>query len=178
MMKFFPGMDFGLCPVCFSPGRLDLFRKSPPMCYICIVKQQEMTEYLGSHGVKPTANRLLVLGALADAAGPVSMADIETMLDTVDKASIFRVLELFADKDLVHVIDDGSRSAKYELCRSNPHRHHDDQHVHFVCDRCHKVICLDEITVPEVALPQGYTARALNYMIKGTCPDCSAGQDG
>lgn len=137
------------------------------------MKHDELTEYLAAYDVKPTANRLLVLGALADASEPVSLADIETELDTVDKASIFRVLELFAAKYLVHVIDDGSRSAKYELCHSDPHHGHDDEHVHFVCDRCHKVMCLDDIAVPHVALPPGYGARAVNYIIKGICPKCS-----
>ncbi len=136
------------------------------------MKHSDINEYLAAHGVRPTANRILVLRALADAARPVSMTDIEIALDTVDKASIFRVLELFASKDIVHEIDDGSRSVKYELCHSDPRRSHDDQHVHFVCERCHKVMCLDDITVPEVSLPPKFKPRAVNYIIKGVCPEC------
>lgn len=137
------------------------------------MKSSELTKYLEERKIKPTANRLLVLGALTAAKAPVSLADIEDCLDTVDKTSIFRVLELFSDKNMVHVIDDGSRSLKYELCHSAPGHSHDDQHVHFVCDRCHRVLCLDDIAVPAVALPAGFEPHSVNYVIKGICPDCS-----
>lgn len=137
------------------------------------MNHEEMTAYLAGRDVKATSNRLLVLGVLAAAGHPVSLAEIETRLDTVDKTSIFRVLELFVAKDLVHVIDDGSRSFKYELCHSAPDHEHDDEHVHFVCERCHRVVCLPETAVPPVPLPDGFRPHSVNYVIKGVCPDCS-----
>ena len=131
----------------------------------------EIENILTSHGIKPTSNRLLVLKDLARCSHPVNLADLEKSLDPMDKASIFRVLELFAEKDIVHVIEDGSRSLKYELCHGD-HHSVSDQHAHFYCEKCDTVYCLDEIKLPVIDLPQGYQTKSINFMFKGICPNC------
>lgn len=130
-------------------------------------------EILLAAGVQPTPNRLLVLRELQRAGRILSLRELEDRIDTVDKSGIFRVLRLFADHHLVHEIDDGTGSAKYEPC--HVHRHdtaHDDQHVHFFCRRCHRTFCLDHIAIPLVELPPGYLPEETNYVIKGLCPAC------
>lgn len=128
---------------------------------------------LAEKGVKPTSNRILVLKELMKATHPVSLADLEALLDfSMDKASIFRVLELFAEKDVVHVIEDGSRSIKYELCHSGKHHTISDQHVHFYCVECKETYCFESISVPLVNIPEGFSPSSINYMIKGICPKC------
>ena len=73
----------------------------------------EAEDFLAKRGVRPTANRILVLRELVRATHPVSLADLEALLGyQMDRASIFRVLELFAERDVVHPIEDGSRSQK------------------------------------------------------------------
>ena len=89
------------------------------------------------------------------------------------KASIFRVLELFSEKEIVHVIEDGSRSFKYELCYGDTHHTISDQHVHFYCERCKETYCFESERVPLVNIPEGFYPHAINYMIKGICPKCS-----
>lgn len=126
---------------------------------------------LESRGVKVTPNRLLVARVLAAATSPLSLLDIETQLDTVDRSSVFRTLLLFVKAGIVHEIDDGSKSMKYELCHASGED--DDRHIHFHCTSCHRTFCLEDIPVPDVALPDGYTIASANYVLKGTCPDCS-----
>ncbi|MDE5887753.1 MAG: transcriptional repressor [Muribaculaceae bacterium] len=135
----------------------------------------EVERFLVARGVKPTPNRILVAKQLMIYNHPLSLADLEIELDPMDRASIFRVLELFASKDLVHVIEDGSRSVKYEICLSVDHHHISDQHVHFYCEKCKETICIEDVKVPEVKLPEGYTLRAVNYVLKGFCPKCGKG---
>lgn len=135
----------------------------------------EIEKLLSGKGIRPTANRILVAKELQKASRPVSLADLEESLGfSMDKASIFRVLELFADKDVVHAIEDGSRSLKYELCRSGDHHSISDQHVHFHCEQCKETYCLENVSVPVIDIPEGFVARSVNYMIKGVCPKCSA----
>ncbi|MCM1094576.1 MAG: transcriptional repressor [Lachnospiraceae bacterium] len=134
----------------------------------------DIEEILNDKGVKPTANRILVLKELTKVSHPVSLADLEISLEfSMDKASIFRVLELFAEKDVVHVIEDGSRSLKYELCRSGKHHSISDQHVHFYCEKCKETYCFKTVSVPVIDIPDGFSPHSINYMIKGTCPKCS-----
>lgn len=130
-------------------------------------------ELFEHHRIKPTANRQLVARALADSRRPLSLAELEERLVTLDRSSIFRVLTLFRDQHLVHVIEGGSEGVHYELCQSHSHETDDDQHAHFHCEVCHRTFCLQEIPVPEVALPEGYTATSASYLIKGICPACA-----
>lgn len=129
---------------------------------------------LNDKGVKPTSNRILVLKEIIKASHPVSLADLEAMLEfSMDKASIFRVLELFSKKDIVHVIEDGSRSLKYELCQSSSNHSIYDQHVHFYCENCKEIYCFDTVGVPLINMPDGFHPHSVNYMIKGICPKCN-----
>lgn len=137
------------------------------------------------HGVRPTAVRSLILATLDKAERPISSLDIETELDTVDRSTITRTLAIFVEKGLIHLIDDGSGSAKYESCRSHSHActhddasdmhlgKHDDLHVHFRCTSCGRTECLPSSPIPHVSLPEGYTPVSANYIITGICADCS-----
>ena len=136
------------------------------------VGMEELERILNEHGIKPTANRLLVLKALAESNRPVTMAELEDTIDTIDKSGIFRTLTLFNENHLLHQIDDGCEGVRYELC----HAHgdvDDDRHVHFHCEVCHRTFCLEDIPVPAVALPNGFQPETVNYMIKGVCPQCA-----
>ena len=124
------------------------------------------------HGIRPTANRMLVIQALEDATHPLSLAELEDQLVTLDKSSIFRALTLFREKHLVHAIENGSNNLVYELCLSHSEETDDDTHVHFFCERCHTTFCLTDINIPQVELPGGFMMTTSNYLIKGICPDC------
>lgn len=133
---------------------------------------------LEAHGVKTTANRILVVKALAESSRPMSLSELEDEMLSVDKSSIFRVLTLFREHHLVHVLEDGSDGVRYELCLSTDgHDRDDDQHVHFYCERCHRTFCLHELPIPSVTLPEGFRMLSINYMAKGICPKCSDKRD-
>ena len=132
----------------------------------------EHTSLLGDHGIKPTANRLLIVKALASQHHPVSVKDLEDSLLTLDKSSIFRVLTLFREHHLVHAIETGEGIVKYELCQSHNEEEDDDEHVHFYCERCHRTICLHDIPVPQIAVPEGYRAEGTNVLVRGICERC------
>lgn len=60
------------------------------------MSNNDVEDILTRKEVKPTSNRILVMRELIKASHPVSLADLEISLGfSMDKASIFRVLELF-----------------------------------------------------------------------------------
>ncbi len=138
------------------------------------MEQPTPIERLEKRGIKPTANRILVLKAMLDAPRALSLADLETRLGTVDKSSIFRTLAHFQQHHLIHVIEDGSGSVKYELCGSDTHCSVADMHAHFYCEACHETFCLHSAQVPVIELPDGFAMHAINYMVKGLCDRCAA----
>lgn len=132
----------------------------------------EIENILIAKGIRPTSNRVLVYRELAESSHPVGLLDLEASLSPMDKGSIFRVLDLFAEKDLVHIIEDGSRSSKYELCHNQSGHNHRDQHIHFFCENCKDTYCFEDIPVPEVKIPSGFRIHSVNYVLKGRCPKC------
>lgn len=132
-------------------------------------------DILQEAGIRPTSNRLLVLRSLLNARSPMSLVEIETELETVDRSSILRVLSLFMEQDLLHKIEDGRGIEKYEICHDTGHHHEgsfDDMHPHFYCERCNHVYCFDQLSIPELTLPAEFQVRAINFMLKGICPKC------
>ncbi|MCD8136151.1 MAG: transcriptional repressor [Parabacteroides gordonii] len=122
---------------------------------------------------KPTAIRLLVLKAMMEFERAFSMLDLENYLDTVDKSTVSRTINLFLDHHLIHCIDDGSGSLKYSVCGEDCSCSIEELHAHFYCLKCHKTFCLRNIPVPTVQLPRNFTLESINYVLKGCCEDCS-----
>lgn len=128
---------------------------------------------LQKKGVKPTAVRILVFRALIQASCALSLPDLEELLVTVDKSTIFRTLTLFLSHHLVHAIEDGSGSLKYEVCPEEETCSIDDMHIHFYCEVCHRTFCFPSIHIPLIHLPEGFRMNSINYMVKGVCQECS-----
>ena len=133
---------------------------------------EPLEHLLTEHGVKPTANRLLIARALQAAPGPLTMMELEAELETIDKSNVFRTLTAFREAHLVHVLEDTGEGVRYELCHSHGEDHDEDLHVHFYCTRCHRTYCLEHLPIPEVEVPEGYLWESANYLIKGICPAC------
>ena len=131
---------------------------------------------LENSGVSPTAVRILVYRTLINSDSPLSLAEIETLLGTVDKSTISRTLSLFKEHHLVHAFNDGSSSVKYECCIS-PHNYEDDLHVHFHCEHCGKTECFNHLKIPEVTLPEGFIPHGVNYVVSGLCNKCSTSRN-
>ena len=97
------------------------------------MEHTEIEALLEQHGVKPTANRIVVARTLAEASRPMSLTELEYKILSIDKSGVFRALTLFREHHLVHVIEDGGNGVRYELCHSHDEDDDDDLHMHFYC---------------------------------------------
>lgn len=131
-----------------------------------------ITEILSRAGLKPTPNRVLVLRALSESRSAQSLMQLEHTLETLDKSSISRVLQLLSANKLIHCIEDGRGILRYELCRGNKHCSVDDMHAHFYCTNCGELFCLTDIQAPVIDVPDEFRVDSISYMLKGICPDC------
>ena len=136
---------------------------------------QEIIRRLEQKSVKPTVNRILVYNTLVNAQHPVSMKDIENEMLSLEKSSIFRVLTLFEQHDVVHAFEDGRGVVHYELCEHEDGEcHHTDGHLHFYCEICQQTFCLEDVKIPYISLPAAFHPHSISFVIKGECPNCSA----
>ena len=133
----------------------------------------KVEKMLRNSGVTPTPIRLLVFRCLREADLPLSLSDIETLLDTVDKSTISRTLSVFKEHNLLRSFNDGSGSMKYEIYQSENTGDKEDHHVHFRCENCGVTRCLQSVIIPKVVLPDGFQPKEYNYIISGLCPECA-----
>lgn len=106
----------------------------------------------------------------------LSEPDLEASLEGLcDRVTIYRNLNTYLDKGVIHRVPDNSGVMKYALCQENckTTEVHSHDHVHFKCSICGDTRCLHEAIIPQIPLPSGYKAAETNMLIQGTCPNCS-----
>ena len=134
--------------------------------------KEEVIHILEEAEIKPTSNRILVLSKLIESKNPMSLVELETALETLERSSIFRVLVVLLEHDVIHSIEDGKGITKYEICNGLHHCSVDDMHAHFYCEKCEKVFCFEDVKAPMLKIPSDFKVRSVNYMLKGICPEC------
>lgn len=136
------------------------------------MNSQDMISRLESKGIRPTANRILVMKTLMGEQNPQSLSNLERKMVSMDKSSIFRTLTLFLEHDVVHAFEDGRGVLCYELCEEKGACDHHDGHIHFYCESCQRSFCMEDIHIPSFELPEGFYSHSISFVIKGECPDC------
>lgn len=136
------------------------------------MNSQDMISRLESKGIRPTANRILVMKTLMGEQNPQSLGNLERKMVSMDKSSIFRTLTLFLEHDVVHAFEDGRGVLCYELCEEKGACDHHDGHIHFYCESCQRSFCMEDIHIPSFELPEGFYPHSISFVIKGECPDC------
>ena len=136
------------------------------------MNSQDMISRLESKGIRPTANRILVMKTLMGEQNPQSLSNLERKMVSMDKSSIFRTLTLFLEHDVVHAFEDGRGVLCYELCEEKGGCDHHDGHIHFYCESCQRSFCMEDIHIPSFELPEGFYPHSISFVIKGECPDC------
>ena len=66
-----------------------------------------------------------------------------------------------------------ARTIDCDIIHSHDSHDHTASHAHFYCEKCARTFCLKDIPVENVALPDGFKANSLSFIIKGECPECS-----
>ena len=106
------------------------------MCHQC-----DYESLLTGHGLDGTQNRLRILEIVGNSSCPLSAQNIfETLsrTQTLNRVTVYRILDLLTEKKLVERISAGDRSFRYGLA---PNTNHKD-HSHFYCTRCGNMECL------------------------------------
>ena len=135
---------------------------------------EDPAEMMLRAGIKPTANRILILRTLLQEHRPLSLFEIEDILESVDKSIISRTLSTFRAQRLLHTLEDGGGSLRYEVCHCGEQNEDTDRHVHFHCEVCGKTFCFEDCPVPQVTFPDEFDVHGANDIAYGICPACRA----
>jgi Fur family ferric uptake transcriptional regulator len=134
----------------------------------------EVLSILKKNQLSVTEGRKKILELFYKSDGALAHADIEKNTEAAfDRVTVYRTLQTFVDKGIIHHIPTTDNSILYALCKDDCEAgHHHDHHVHFICDNCHKTICLEDVTVPDVKLPKGFKPKHAEMVVTGICDDC------
>jgi len=131
-------------------------------------------DILKKNDLSVTDGRKKILDLFLSFEGALAHADIETNTSNAfDRVTVYRTLQTFVEKGIIHNIPTTDNSILYALCKDDCEEgHHHDNHVHFICNNCNKTICLDDVIVPTVKLPKGFTPNKTQMVVNGVCADC------
>jgi Fur family ferric uptake transcriptional regulator len=133
------------------------------MCHQCNYEQ-----LLSDANLHATANRMRVLEVVGDNSFPLSAGDIYKTLersDTINRVTVYRILDLLVDHGVVDRISTGGRAFYYDLAPNDYHR----PNPHFYCKNCGQMECLspESLSVDASPLWKTYPGR-----IDGICTNC------
>jgi Fur family transcriptional regulator, ferric uptake regulator len=134
-----------------------------------------ISDILKRNQLSVTDSRRRILELFQANNGALAHHDIEQKTgEKFDRVTIYRTLQTFVEKGIIHSIPTADNSIRYALCKEEcSEGHHHDNHIHFVCDSCKTTYCLDNVVTPEVKLPRGFKPAVIEVVANGLCANCS-----
>jgi len=136
---------------------------------------QELQQTLQTNGLSLTKPRLVVFAAL-QAHDPQTMHELVAHCAAIDRATVYRTIELF---ERLHIVQRLQLGWKYKLELTGQFMHH---HHHLSCEQCGQVTALPEDPAMEqrllaLAKSQGFVAHDHQVEIRGLCAQCHSKLD-
>ena len=134
---------------------------------------EAFTNLLKASGCSVTKARVAVFTALLGQE-PLSMHDVVGKVRGVDRASVYRAVDLFERLGIVQRLHTGW---KYKLELTDKFAAH---HHHLTCVSCGRTVALNEAeleqTIDKLSQTHGFRPAAHQIEIQGYCPACQAAE--
>jgi Fur family ferric uptake transcriptional regulator len=136
--------------------------------------QADPVELLRAKGLRPTRQRLEVLGELGKEPDDATAQQLWSRLregrgSTIGLATVYRTLASLREAGIVDALSHHGTEQCFRLCT-------DAHHHHLLCVKCHKVVEIDQCGlgdwVDEVASNHGFVADEHSVEITGRCAAC------
>jgi len=140
------------------------------MCHQC-----DYASLLEASGLASTSKRLQVLEVIGNNNSPLSAQQIfDTLQRTgdINRVTVYRILDLLVDSELVDRINGGGRSFVYGLAPNGNH----PAHPHFYCKNCGNLECLnpESLNVDMQSMERTFPGLIENVEVRvdGVCKNC------
>ena len=138
-----------------------------------ISKSGTISDRLRTRGYRLTPQRMMIVSAIENSPDHISAEEIYAQVAAsyphVNISTVYRTLDLLKKLNLVYEIDLGEGRVRY-------HAEESGHHHHLVCQKCNRVIDIDEATLSELrdVLLRDYDfcAELRHVGIFGLCCDC------
>jgi len=134
----------------------------------------EAVEILQNHQLKKTTPRVAIIQALQTSKAPLSENEVkEKMGNLYDRITFYRSVQTLMEVGIIHRIIVDNITTRYALNFCNNKHQHIVDHVHFFCQQCNSLICLNDVKLQNYQLPNEFIAEQCEVTIKGLCDKCS-----
>lgn len=129
-----------------------------------------ITAQIRAAGARATPARIRVLCLLHDAPAALTHHDIERELGapTLDRVTLYRVLDWLIESGLAHKSTDARGVFRFSVAAAGEHT----AHAHFSCEACGRVFCLAAAPPTPPALPPGFALSRMEIDLRGRCANC------
>ncbi|WP_044205410.1 Fur family transcriptional regulator [Flammeovirga sp. OC4] len=135
--------------------------------------EQKILELLSNNGIRKTNFRIELLELFYKNKHGLSHRDIKEAIECMpDKVTIYRALDTFMEKGIIHKVPDINNVSRYALTKNKCENTHHN-HAHFICNTCKKTFCMDDIQIPNVQNAQGFKISSVKLILEGECSECS-----
>jgi Fur family transcriptional regulator, ferric uptake regulator len=136
---------------------------------------KDIQQILKDNRLSVTDTRTIILKLFLKSKGALSHAAIEKSTKAqLDRVTIYRTLQSFLEKGIIHTIPTDDNSIQYALCKGDcKEGEHNDNHIHFICKECDTTYCLDHTAIPTINLPKGFKSEDVEIVVKGICEHCN-----
>ena len=91
--------------------------------------------------------------------------ELKDELPTLSKTTVYNVLNLFIEKEMVKLVNMNATESRYEL--------YNHEHSHFKCDVCGTIYDIPKIhTNYQISELEGFSVKEDQVNLTGVCPNC------
>lgn len=127
-------------------------------------------EILKSHNLKRTSCREGIINVVMSAGEALSENEIkDRLVGNYDRTTFYRSFKTLEECKIIHKIVVDNQLVKYALDSEITKA---TEHAHFYCNKCHTVLCLENMPIQKIQLPDGFSNQETEILIKGVCSNC------
>lgn len=129
---------------------------------------------LKEHGLRKTSFRKELLHAFYNSNSSLTADEVKTKVgESADRVTVYRALDAFEKKGLIHRVPDKNNLTRYALCQSKCSTDaHSHNHAHFICNGCDETYCIEDVEIPVVRNTKGFVIKKSKLTLEGNCPSC------
>ena len=106
--------------------------------------KEDIKKLLRTRNLKATELRLDLLKIISSFSKAVSYKEIQNSLIKFDRVTLYRTLNTFINRGILHKIIFEDNQSFYALCSMEcTSDKHQCQHIHFQCNHCKEVSCIE-----------------------------------
>lgn len=135
----------------------------------------DVIERLQDHNIKPSVQRIAIMGYLMEHRTHPTVDEIYTALSpaipTLSKTTVYNTLKLLSEQGAAQTLTIDERNTCYDADTS--------LHSHFLCRNCGKIYdleCNANIKAVENMDMNGHEVQEIHYYYKGICKECIANE--